>query len=177
MVSHFKLDVHAVFGPFFDGITPEMPGLEVTVEVKVLLKLCKLLVHVRSLQKVSQIPVWMHPPCACDNCCCTIHTLPCLPAAAATHQPSLGHMRVNNLLCAVQSIRVQTSTGQTELGIMYIADMCASAPELRMTAMNQHDPIHSYMFDQAGMLLHGNAAALHALNGNRDDQSAGKCTA
>jgi len=60
---------------------------------------------------------------------------------------------------------------------MSIADMGASHSILRMTAMNQRDPIHSFLFDRAGMLLDANAAAMHSCKSTAQASGVACCTA
>ena len=59
----------------------------------------------------------------------------------------------------LQPVRVQMAPNQVQMATMYIVDLNDSRANLRMAAMNQRDPIHSFMFDRAGMLLEANAAA------------------
>ena len=59
----------------------------------------------------------------------------------------------------LQAIRVQTSPGHVETAVMHVLDIDCAAADVRLLAMHNCSPIHTYMFDSKGLLLQANTAA------------------
>ncbi|KAL0032220.1 hypothetical protein WJX77_011595 [Trebouxia sp. C0004] len=59
-------------------------------------------------------------------------------------------------------IRVQTSAHTVETAVLHIMEGTANASELRVSAMHEVNPLHTFMFSGRGKLLNANKAALEA---------------
>ena len=63
----------------------------------------------------------------------------------------------------LQSIQVETSTGQVQTALLLLCEMDdALAAHQRGAAMHDHNPFHSFMFGSQGHLLFANKAAARA---------------
>ena len=63
---------------------------------------------------------------------------------------------------AVQPIRVQTGPGIVCSAVLHVIKEDANTEEMRVMAMHQWNPVHSFMFNSRGKLLNANKAALEA---------------
>ncbi|KAL0050499.1 hypothetical protein WJX82_000833 [Trebouxia sp. C0006] len=61
-----------------------------------------------------------------------------------------------------KSIRVQTSANTVEAAVLHIMEGVGNASELRVSAMHELNPLHTFMFSSRGKLLNANTAALEA---------------
>ena len=61
-------------------------------------------------------------------------------------------------------IRVETSVGHVETGVMHLVDTDFDATDLRVGEMHRRNPLHTFMFGGQGMLLNANEAASHAFH-------------
>ena len=67
------------------------------------------------------------------------------------------------MISPLQPIRIQTAD-RVENAILHIIESeTASSTDIRVSAMHDHSPIHSMLFDNQGTLLTANKAALNAL--------------
>lgn len=62
----------------------------------------------------------------------------------------------------VQPIRIQINPDLVETAIMHILEVDANTSEMRLAAMHQINPLHTFMFNSRGKLLNANAAAIAA---------------
>ena len=65
----------------------------------------------------------------------------------------------------LQVIKVQMIHRRVMSAVLHVMEMDASAEDLRARAMNERNPVHSYLFSLAGPLLTSNAAGLRGLQG------------
>ena len=86
-------------------------------------------------------------------------TPPSPPPPAA---PTPRKARDYPFLCAspLQPIRMQTSPGKVEVGLMHVLEAEPGCADLG--AMLQRNPLHTFMFDTQGNLLNANKAAFEA---------------
>ena len=66
------------------------------------------------------------------------------------------------MMSVLQSIRVQTSANTVEAAVLHIMEGVGNASELRVSAMHELNPLHTFMFSSRGKLLNANTAALEA---------------
>ncbi|DBA72255.1 TPA: putative 3',5'-cyclic phosphodiesterase pde-3, variant 2 [Trebouxia sp. C0005] len=59
-------------------------------------------------------------------------------------------------------IRVQTSANTVEAAVLHIMEGTTTASELRVSAMHEVNPLHTFMFSSRGKVLNANQAALEA---------------
>ena len=76
--------------------------------------------------------------------------------ALLEHSPS--HF-ASLLVLGLQRIRVQTASGTVETVTLHLINMGASVEDVRIRAMHHQSPLHSFLFDRDGRLLHANRAA------------------
>ena len=65
-------------------------------------------------------------------------------------------------MSVLQPIRVQTSASTVEAAVLHIMEGTANASELRVSAMHEINPLHTFMFSSRGKVLNANTAALEA---------------
>jgi len=66
------------------------------------------------------------------------------------------------MMSVLQPIRVQTSANTVEAAVLHIMEGVGNASELRVSAMHELNPLHTFMFSSRGKLLNANTAALEA---------------
>lgn len=59
-------------------------------------------------------------------------------------------------------MRIQIKPDVVETAILHILDVDANTSEMRLAAMHQINPLHTFMFNSRGKLLNANAAAMAA---------------
>ena len=59
----------------------------------------------------------------------------------------------------LQRIKLQTTPETVESVILHIVDTGANVDDMRISAMHHHSPLHNFLFDRDGNLLHANRAA------------------
>lgn len=70
----------------------------------------------------------------------------------------------------LQPVRVQTAD-RVENAILHVVESeTASSTDIRVSAMHDHSPIHSMLFNSQGVLLTANKAALAALQVTREGE-------
>lgn len=78
---------------------------------------------------------------------------------------TIGVAQIHNgqsLLGVLKGIKLETSLGQVETGVMHVVDVDTSATDLRVGAIHSRNPLHTFMFNADGNLLNANTAALGA---------------
>ncbi len=66
------------------------------------------------------------------------------------------------MMSVLQPIRVQTSANTVETAVLHIMEGTANASEMRVSAMHEVNPLHTFMFSSRGKMLNANKAALEA---------------
>lgn len=60
----------------------------------------------------------------------------------------------------MQAIHLESASGQEEIGILHMVETdCASASHRRGSAIHDHSPLHTFLFNGQGQLLFANKAA------------------
>ena len=63
----------------------------------------------------------------------------------------------------LQPIQLESAPGQVETAILHLVETDCASPSLRRgSAMHDHNPLHSFLFDSQGQLLFANKAASKA---------------
>ena len=65
-------------------------------------------------------------------------------------------------LSVLQPIQVQTSPNVVETAVMHIMEVQSNTAEMRLTAMHEINPLHTFMFSNRGKMLNANQAAIEA---------------
>lgn len=72
----------------------------------------------------------------------------------------------------LQVIKVQTGGGPVISAVLHTMEVDSSAEDLWARAMNERNPVHSFLFSKAGPLLTANAAGVRGL---QERKPLGKC--
>ncbi len=75
----------------------------------------------------------------------------------------------------LQHIRVQTGPETVESATLHIVELGANAADMRISAMHHQSPLHNFLFDRNGKLLHANRAAVQACRRSAAGDLASKC--
>jgi len=74
-----------------------------------------------------------------------------------------GVLSVQKACATMQPIKVETSPGHVEIALLHVIESEGSShTDLRVTAIYDRSPIHTFLFDSEGGMLTANQAALLA---------------
>lgn len=75
---------------------------------------------------------------------------------------AIAHVIESTFAWTLQPLRIQMKPDVVETAIMHIMEADANTSEMRLAAMHQINPLHTFMFNSRGKLLNANAAAIAA---------------
>ncbi len=74
-----------------------------------------------------------------------------------------GDLSMPNFCATMQPIKVETSPGHVEIALLHVIESEGSShTDLRVAAIYDRSPIHTFLFDSEGSMLTANQAALLA---------------